>query len=82
MRQTIKIAVGVAYYGFNFSVVGGCFLGAVGRDFNNPGRYAVQCLKYSNGDNFTLPEALEFISDAISSHFASFGIDVDFIHNN
>ena len=78
--QTIKVTTGKTEYGVAFSVKGGNFLAAIGTDFHNKGRYAGQFGVFGSCDNCTFPEAVEFIGDAICSHFAQFGLNVEFVN--
>ena len=67
-------------YGVAFSVQGGNFLAAVGTDFYNKGRYAGRFSPFASCNNSTFADAVEFISDAIESHFAAFGLNVEFVN--
>ena len=78
--QTIRVNTrtndnGVA----TFSVNGVC-IAHVGIDLFNIGRYAGR-INHAGGavcNNKTFPDAVEFISDAITNHFAAFGLNVEF----
>lgn len=78
--QTIKVNTSKTEYGVAFSVEGGNFLAAVGYDFYNKGRFAGRFSPFASCNNKTFPEAVEFISDAICSHFARFGLNVEFVN--
>lgn len=78
--QTIKVNTNKTEYGVAFSVDGGNFLAAVGNDFHNKGRYAGQFSPFASCNNKGFADAVEFISDAIESHFAAFGLGVEFIN--
>lgn len=78
--QTIKINTSKTEYGVAFSIAGGNFLAAVGNDFHNKGRYAGQFSPFASCNNKSFVDAVEFISDAICSHFAAFGLNVEFIN--
>ena len=52
-----------------------------GSDFCNPGKYSARFGVYASGGNIaTFADAVEFISDAIESHFAAFGLNVEFVN--
>lgn len=63
-----------------FSINGVC-IAHVGTDLYNVGRYAGR-VNHAGGavcNNKTFPEAVEFIGDAICSHFEKFGLEVEFV---
>lgn len=64
-----------------FSVNGVC-VAHVGTDLYNVGRYAGRINQAGGAvcNNKTFPEAVEFIGDAISSLFASLGMNVEFVN--
>lgn len=79
--QTIKVNTRTNATGSvtTFSVNGVC-VAHVGKDFRNAGRYAGR-INHADGavcNNRTFPDAVEFISDAITAHFAAFGLAVEF----
>lgn len=78
--QTIKVNTSKTEYGVAFSVEGGNFLAAVGNDFDNKGRFAGRFSPFASCNNKTFPEAVEFIGDTICSHFAQFGLNVEFVN--
>lgn len=78
--QTIKVNTSKTEYGVAFSVDGGNFLAAVGNDFHDKGRYAGQFSPFASCNNKGFADAVEFISDAIESHFAAFGLNVEFVN--
>lgn len=78
--QTIKVTTSKTEYGVAFSVKGGNFLAAIGKDFNNKGRYAGQFGPYGSCNNCTFAEAVEKVSNYIENHFASFGLNVEFVN--
>lgn len=78
--QTIKVNTSKTEYGVAFSVEGGNFLAAVGNDFHNTGRFAGQFSPFASCNNKSFADAVEFISDAIESHFAAFGLTVEFVN--
>ncbi len=45
-------------------------------ELSHAGRFGV----FGSCDNCTLPDAVEFIGDAISNHFAQFGLNVEFVN--
>ena len=81
--QTIRINSTATTYGVAFSVKDGNFLGSVGADKKNPGKWAG---RINNGGLFagcfnrSFAEAVEYISDAIENHFAQFGLNVEFVN--
>lgn len=78
--QTIKVNTASTAYGVAFSVKDGNFLAAVGNDTINPGKFAARFSAFASGNNIpTLADAVEFISDAITNHFAQFGLNVEFV---
>ena len=78
--QTIKINTSKTEYGIAFSIAGGNFLASVGNDFHNKGRYTGQFSPFASCNNSTFADAMEFISDAIETHFAAFGLNVEFVN--
>lgn len=78
--QTIKVTTGKTEYGVAFAVQGGNFLAAIGTDFHNKGRYAGLFSPFASCNNKTLPDAVEFIGDAICGHFAKYGLNVEFVN--
>ena len=79
--QTIKVNTRTNATGSvtTFSVNGTC-VAHVGKDFHNIGRYAGR-INHAGGamcNNCTLADAVKFISDAITAHFAAFGLAVEF----
>ena len=78
--QTIRVNTSKTEYGVAFAVQGGNFLAAIGTDFFNKGRYAGQFGVFGSCSNKTLPDAVEFIGDAICNHFAQFGLNVEFVN--
>lgn len=49
-------------------------------DWHNKGRYQGNFGAYGACNNRTFADAVEFISDAIESHFAAFGLNVEFVN--
>ena len=78
--QTIKVNTIKTEYGVAFSVDGGNFLASVGNDFYNKGRFAGQFSPFASCNNKGFADAVEFIGDAIESHFAAFGLNVEFVN--
>lgn len=78
--QTIKVNTSKTEYGVTFAVQGGKPLATIGTDFHNKGRYAGQFSPFASCSNKTLPDAVEFIGDAICNHFAQFGLNVEFVN--
>lgn len=78
--QTIKVNTSKTEYGIAFSIDGGNFLAAVGYDFQNKGRYAGVFQSFASCNNKGFADAVEFISDAIDSHFAAYGLNVEFVN--
>lgn len=81
--QTIKVNSTATTYGVAFSVKDGNFLGAVGPDKKNPGRWAGRINKgglFVECFNRTFADAVEYISDAIENLFATFGLNVEFVN--
>lgn len=76
--QTIKVNTNKTEYGVAFSIQDGNFLAAVGTDFYNKGRYAGQFSHFASCNNKGFADAVEFITDAITVHFAAFGLAVEF----
>ena len=64
----------------SFAIQNGDRLATIGADFFNKGRYAGQFSPFASCSNKILPEAVEFISGAICSHFAQFGLNVEFVN--
>ena len=78
--QTIKVNTSKTEDGVAFAVQGGNVLATIGTDFHNKERYAGQFSPFASCNGQTLPEAVEFIGDAIRSFFANFGINVEFVN--
>lgn len=78
--QTIKVNINSLPWGCYFTI-NGKEIAAIGSDFCNPGKYSARFGVYASGGNIaTFPEAVEFISDAITAHFAAFGLKVEFAY--
>lgn len=78
--QTIKVTIGKTEYGAALCTEGGCFIAAVGKDFNFKGRYAGQFLHFASCCDRTFADAILYICDAIVDHFATFGLNVEFVN--
>lgn len=81
--QTIKINTTATTYGVAFGIMDGNFLGAVGPDKKNPGKWGGHIDNnglFAGCFNRTFAEAVEYISDAIENHFAAFGLNVEFVN--
>ena len=79
--QTIKVKTRTTTMGSvtMFSINGTC-IAHVGTDLHNAGRYAGR-IDHAGGamcNNCTFAHAVEFITDAITAHFAAFGLAVEF----
>lgn len=78
--QTIKVNTNSLPWGCNFTINGKEIAG-IGSDFCNPGKYSARFGVYASGSNIaTFADAVEFIGDAIESHFASLGLNVEFVN--
>lgn len=76
--QTIKVNTNFLPWGCNFTINGKEIAG-IGSDFCNPGKYSARFGVYASGGNIaTFADAVEFITDAITAHFAAFGLNVEF----
>ena len=76
--QTIKVKTNSLPWGCNFTINGKEIAG-IGSDFCNPGKYSARFGASTSGGNIaTFADAVEFISDAITAHFAAFGLAVEF----
>lgn len=76
--QTIKVKTNPLPWGCYFTI-NGKEIAMIGSDFCNPGKYSARFGAYASGGNFaTFADAVEFISDAITAHFAAFGLTVEF----
>lgn len=53
-------------------------IASVSPDVRNKGKFTGHFAAYGNCDNSTFADAVEFISDAITNHFAAFGLNVEF----
>lgn len=79
--QTIKINTRTNTNGnVTMFTVNGVCVAHVGTDLYNVGRYAGQFSPFASCNNSTFADAVEFISDAIESHFAAFGLNVEFVN--
>ena len=78
--QTIKVSTTSTPAGMSFAIQNGNRLATIGADFFHNGRYTGQFSPFASCSNKTLPEAVEFISDAICNHFAQFGLNVEFVN--
>lgn len=79
--QTIKVNTRTNATGSvtTFSINGTC-IAHVGTDLHNAGRCAGR-INHAGGamcNNCTFAHAVEFITDAITAHFAAFGLNVEF----
>lgn len=78
--QTIRVNTNSLPWGCNFTINGKEIAG-IGSDFCNPGKYSARFGVYASGGNITtFADAVEFISDAIESHFAALGLNVEFVN--
>ena len=82
--QTIKVKINPLPWGCYFTI-NGKEIAAIGSDFCNPGKYSARFGAYKSGGNIagniaTFMDAVEFISDAITAHFAAFGLNVKFVN--
>lgn len=81
--QTIKVNTRTNARGSvtMFNINGVC-IAHVGVDTHNVGKYAGRINQAGGAvcNNTTFPEAVEFISDAITAHFAAFGLKVEFAY--
>lgn len=76
--QTIKVATISRPWGCDFTT-GSKWIAGVGSDFCNPGKYSARFGVYASASNIpTFAHAVEFIRDAITAHFAAFGLAVEF----
>lgn len=74
--QTIKITIEQTQSGCEFST-GHKAIARISKDTN--GTFWARFQVFASANNIkTLPEAVEFISDAITNHFANFGLNVEF----
>lgn len=81
--QTIKVSTTATAYGVAFGIMDGNFLGAVGPDKKNPGKWGGHIDNnglFAGCFNRSFAEAVEYISDAIENHFAAFGLNVEFVN--
>ena len=75
--QTIKINIEQISNGYEFTT-GYKAIATIRKDVN--GTFWAKFQIYATANNIrTLPDAMEFISDAISNHFDRLGIDVEFV---
>lgn len=75
--QTIKINIEQTANGYEFTT-GHKAIATISQD--RRGAYSARFQVYANANNLrTLPDAVEFISDAISNHFDRLGLDVEFV---
>ena len=78
--QTIRINTISRPWGCDFAINGKEIAG-IGSDFLNPSKYSARFGVYASGNNIaTFADAVEFIGDAICSHFAQFGLNVEFVN--
>ncbi len=78
--QTIKVNTISRPWGCDFTINGKEIAG-IGSDFCNPGKHSARFGAYASGGNIpTFADAVEFISDAITNHFAQFGLNVEFVN--
>ena len=78
--QTIKVKTRTNATGSvtTFNINGTC-IAHVGSDFYNPGKYSARFGVYASASNIpTFAHAVKFITDAITAHFAAFGLAVEF----
>lgn len=74
--QTIKVNIEQAGCGYEFST-GFKSIATIRQDKN--GSFWARFQAYASANNLrSLPDAVEFISDAISNHFGKFGLNVQF----
>lgn len=74
--QTIKINIEPTQSGCEFST-GHKVIATIRKDTN--GTFWALFQAFASANNIrTFADAVEFISDAISNHFAGFGLDVEF----
>lgn len=75
--QTIKVNIEQARNGYEFTT-GYKSIATIRQDKN--GSFWARFQAYATANNLrTLPDAVEFISDAISNHFDRFGLNVQFV---
>lgn len=75
--QTIKINIEQAANGYEFTT-GHKAIATISQD--KRGAYSARFQMYATANNMrTLPDAVEFISDAITNHFDGLGLDVEFV---
>ncbi len=75
--QTIKINIEQAANGYEFTT-GSKAIATIRKDVN--GTFWARFQIFASANNLrTLPDAVEFISDAISNHFDRLGLDVEFV---
>lgn len=75
--QTIKINIEQTANGYEFTT-GSKAIARIRKDIN--GIFSAKFQIYATANNIrTLPDAVEFISDAISSHFDRLGLNVEFV---
>lgn len=77
--QTIKINIEQTANGCEFTA-GYKAIATIRKDTN--GTFLARFQAYASANNLrTFADAVEFISDAIESHFATFGLGVEFANN-
>lgn len=75
--QTIKINIEQTANGYEFTT-GHKAIATIRKDVN--GSFWAKFQAFATANNLrTLPDAVEFISDAISNHFDGLGLDVEFV---
>lgn len=75
--QTIKINIEPTANGYEFTT-GHKAIATIRNEAN--GTLAARFQMFASANNLrTLPDAVEFISDAISNHFDRLGLDVEFV---
>lgn len=78
--QTIKVATISRPWGCDFKI-GSKWIAGVGSDFCNLGKYSARFGVYASASNIsTFAHAVKFIRDAITAHFAAFGLNVEFVN--
>ncbi len=75
--QTIKINIEQTANGYEFTT-GHKAIAIISQD--GRGAYSARFQMFASANNLrTLPDAVEFISDAISNHFGRLGLDVEVV---
>lgn len=75
--QTIKINIRPAGNGYEFTT-GAKAIATIRKDVN--GTFWAKFQAFATANNLrTLPDAVEFIGDAIRNHFDRLGLDVEFV---